>query len=589
MIIELVGLPGSGKSTFARSLCENGGYTRIKILNKRELFFYNFIFLLWHPVIFFQFLHLVVKYRGPRYLWRFKFITIFLDYNAKYIKAKQIDKAILDQGHTQVFFSLFEDLPPHDEIDRILSFLPKSDQYIVFDTDLKVREGRLGKRSYNLRSFMSDTERAHWKTTIESIFSSACSSLEELHIPTHIVNDNYEAIINLFVSKKSLYYVHSSRIPTEKAYGNQISVMCQSFAEIGYRVEVWSPSRLNPVTESLFEYYDIPQIFSHRILKCSEFEYVRKFLKKIAFYLEQLSFLYSLSKTSLPKDAIVYVRRPEVAWVLIRKGNRVVFECHEWSDTYVWLRLWLLKGVARIVTTNNFIKAQFVDCGVDSNLFVIAPNGVSYNTFAIDDSKEVAVEKLKRNNIQFPDIPDTSILLYTGNFKTMGQEKGISDIMHSLQHITDEKVHFVAVGGTQEHIDEYLKMAEKLGVTDRVSFFGRVSKNNLALFQRAADIMMMPFPKMAHYEYFMSPLKIFEYMAGGRPILTTNLPSILEILNEQSAFFCEPDNPKNIAKKVISVLQNKEESVRRAMYAREDVVQYTWSNRASSVLADINV
>jgi glycosyltransferase involved in cell wall biosynthesis len=169
----------------------------------------------------------------------------------------------------------------------------------------------------------------------------------------------------------------------------------------------------------------------------------------------------------------------------------------------------------------------------------------------------------------------------------MGFEKGIKDILKALKKLSDENILFLAVGGNEKEVDFYKLMAQNLGVESQVLFFGRQEQAKLALFQKAADILLMPFPKIAHYEYFMTPLKMFEYMAAERPIIASNLPSIKEILNEQNCFFCEPEDSEGLAKKIKQVFEDPVLVEKISCQAFQDVSQYAWNRRASKILAFI--
>ena len=101
---------------------------------------------------------------------------------------------------------------------------------------------------------------------------------------------------------------------------------------------------------------------------------------------------------------------------------------------------------------------------------------------------------------------------------------------------------------------------------------------------KAFNVCAMPFPRNEHYAYHMSPLKLFEYMASKRPIVASDLPSIREILNEESAILVEPGNPKALAEGIKKVLQDEELAKKLAENAHRDVQQYSWEKRAEKIL-----
>ena len=96
---------------------------------------------------------------------------------------------------------------------------------------------------------------------------------------------------------------------------------------------------------------------------------------------------------------------------------------------------------------------------------------------------------------------------------------------------------------------------------------------------------MAPFPVSEHYAYFMSPLKLFEYMAAGVPIVATDLPSIREILHhKENAWLIEPGNPQALAEGIQYLLEDPVFAEHLARGAKRDVQQYTWERRAAAIL-----
>ena len=94
----------------------------------------------------------------------------------------------------------------------------------------------------------------------------------------------------------------------------------------------------------------------------------------------------------------------------------------------------------------------------------------------------------------------------------------------------------------------------------------------------------MPFPYNQHYAYYMSPLKMFEYMAAKRPIIASDLPSVCEVLNKENAILVKPDNPESLAQGIKKILEDKELANKMSYQAFSDVENYTWHKRVENIL-----
>jgi len=380
-------------------------------------------------------------------------------------------------------------------------------------------------------------------------------------------------------------YIANTRIPTEKAHGYQICKMCQAFSRIGFEVKLWTPRRKNKIEKNLYDFYDIKRDFIFEEIKSPDFiQYVR-YLGRFAFYLQTLVFVVKLLCINIEKNEIIYTRNPEIVWLFNLRGFKTVYECHDWFGRSKKISLFLLKNANLIITTNSFIKSEFMKNGFEDSRLLIAPNGVELTNFDINMSKEEAISAL---NLPV-ELNNKIILLYTGSFKTMGVDKGINEILKAIKLLKNKNIFFFAVGGNNKDIVYYKRLAESLAVKERVFLLSRQNQKILAIYQKAADIFLMPYPRKAHYEYFMTPLKMFEYMAGKKPIIASDLPSIREILDDTNAVLVEPGNSAAFIEAIKSLLHNKELSAKISNKAFDDVQKYTWAQRAERIITFLKI
>lgn len=149
MIIELLGLPGSGKSTIARSLESSGKAERICIMSRTELVWRSLFYVLRHPLSSLAQLYYLVRYAGSARLFYTKFMNLFLQHAAKYQKARgRLGTVVIDQGHLQNLLSLFERPMPEATLARCARFLSRPDELWICTTGEEERHRRLASRGY---------------------------------------------------------------------------------------------------------------------------------------------------------------------------------------------------------------------------------------------------------------------------------------------------------------------------------------------------------------------------------------------------------------------------------------------------------
>jgi glycosyltransferase involved in cell wall biosynthesis len=126
---------------------------------------------------------------------------------------------------------------------------------------------------------------------------------------------------------------------------------------------------------------------------------------------------------------------------------------------------------------------------------------------------------------------------------------------------------------------------------------GFVKHESIPLYQAAADVLLMPYSRSISASSgqdiaeVINPMKMFEYMASARAIVTADLASIREILNERNALFCEAGNWELVIGDWRSAIESllRDESRRRELgsQARKDVEKFTWMKREERVMGTI--
>jgi glycosyltransferase involved in cell wall biosynthesis len=259
--------------------------------------------------------------------------------------------------------------------------------------------------------------------------------------------------------------------------------------------------------------------------------------------------------------------------------SNFVLEIHLLPKKTKSFHLYIWKKARRLVVLTPFIKDRLVQIGISAEKIIVSPDGVNLSLFDIPLSKEEAREKLN--------LPKNKKLVgYVGMFRTLGMEKGVDVLIKAFAGLKEKNSLLVLVGGYKDDIDFYKNMSEKLGISDRVVFVGKIVHNLVPVYLKAFDCLVAPFPKNEHYSFFMSPMKIFEYMASGRPIVSTKLPSLVEILRG-SVLLVEPDSAEELKNGIGRVLEDEKFSEGLVTNAYNNVLNYTWQKRAKNILGKI--
>jgi glycosyltransferase involved in cell wall biosynthesis len=159
--------------------------------------------------------------------------------------------------------------------------------------------------------------------------------------------------------------------------------------------------------------------------------------------------------------------------------------------------------------------------------------------------------------------------------------KGVDVLIDALARLPD--VNGLIVGGHDREPDlaRVKQVADRLGIAARVRFTGLVEPSHVAGLLQRADVLALPNPASAISTRSTSPLKLFEYMAAGRPIVASDLPAIREILqNERTALLVPPGDPEALAGAVRRLHSDPPLAARLANAASTAVTDFTWDRRA---------
>jgi glycosyltransferase involved in cell wall biosynthesis len=146
------------------------------------------------------------------------------------------------------------------------------------------------------------------------------------------------------------------------------------------------------------------------------------------------------------------------------------------------------------------------------------------------------------------------------------------------------------VGGREDDVRLRRKQAEGL---DNVQFVGFLPNAELPQYQAACEVFLMPHEQIvsgssgADIAEFTNPLKMFEFLACGRPILASDLPILREVLDEKNAILLPIADLNAWAEALASLSQDPTRIAKFAEAGRKTAAKYSWLNRAECVLRGI--
>jgi len=167
--------------------------------------------------------------------------------------------------------------------------------------------------------------------------------------------------------------------------------------------------------------------------------------------------------------------------------------------------------------------------------------------------------------------------IFLVNTSRLVHQKAFDDIIRALTKLP-QHIKLLAVGSGSDEAD-LKKLAEDLGVADRVIFTGQVDRGVVTLYRRSSDIFVAPSRSEGLGNAFISAL------ASRLPLVATQVGGMADYVfdekhnpdREPTAWVVDPDAPDQIAESVNEIITNPEKAKRISAYARKMVEEkYDW-------------
>ncbi len=360
----------------------------------------------------------------------------------------------------------------------------------------------------------------------------------------------------------------SSIIPSEKANSVQVMRMSEAFAELGHSVILFG--RKAP---KIYDYKEIKEIYGIN----TDFD-IR--LVKIDTNLplfSGLKYAYSVYRQLLEitHTPDLFYGRNLYALLACRYFNKpIIYESHA------------APSLGRKILENTlFASANFVALVVISE----ALRAYYINNFVFfkkhPEKILVCYDGAKINNTEFKTFSRDSLV--AGYAGSLYPGKGGDFIVELARAVPDVK--FMIAGGTIQQIS-----ALRLHCLANLSFMGYLKPDKVDEFLSECDVLLAPYSEKVYSEEksgrdigcWMSPLKLFEYMASKRPMIVSELPVFKNLLiNNENALLVKPNDVYEWQKALYELKENGKQRYKLAYNAFKLVESnYTWRKRATKII-----
>ncbi|MCI0567314.1 MAG: glycosyltransferase family 4 protein [Acidobacteria bacterium] len=286
-----------------------------------------------------------------------------------------------------------------------------------------------------------------------------------------------------------------------------------------------------------------------------------------------------LTRHSLHQFSSIWAARRCRVPVVYEVNAPAPFEYRHYQSQYrlipklaEWLERHMLSKTDGIFVVSKVLKRYFVDRGVSADHIRVIPNGADVERFSSAAADPSVREKLGEASL---------IVGFVGSFARF---HGIDQLEQAMGFLCaqrpDARFLLVGSGEMSEKVQDY---CSRRGLTSRVYFTGHVLSERVPALMAAADILLAPYEPQDFF--YLSPIKIFEYMAAGKAVLAARVGQIAELIQDGvDGILYDPSDSSSLQQALRTLAENSELRKCLGGNAQRTVgSRYTWRANAASV------
>ncbi len=367
--------------------------------------------------------------------------------------------------------------------------------------------------------------------------------------------------------------ISASKVPSTTANSIQVMKACQAISQLGHEVHLFVPKHKHQL-----QVVDLPSFYGLNT------QFTIEWLTSPPGF-HRYDFAFNAVRKARRMDAdLTYVWFLQAGVFSLLARLPVIIELHGPPEgrfgPSIFRLFQKLPGKKRILPITQALAGllhENFNLGVDyRGLIQISPNGVD-----LDRYKDLPEPPAARSMLG---LPASLTVGYTGHLYPGRGMTLLTELASCYP-----RINFLWVGGNDQEINQWRKhlTANHIG---NITLTGFIKNDQLPLYQAASDILLMPYERVitgssgGNSSDYASPMKMFEYMASRRAIISSDLPVIREVLNPSNATLCPAEDIEAWCQALGDLILDETRRQSLADQAWLDIQKYTWLERAHKAL-----
>lgn len=238
------------------------------------------------------------------------------------------------------------------------------------------------------------------------------------------------------------------------------------------------------------------------------------------------------------------------------------------------IRVRLFNESSHMIAVSNAVARHIISISPTSNVSVL-PNAVNRERYETLPEPGEYRERYGINETSFT-------VGYLGSFKPWHGLPNLIDAVAELKE-AELNVRLMIIGEGQRLRPELEARCQRHNLDNTAIFTGEISFRDAPAALSACDALVAPYPRIEGF--YFSPLKLFEYMASGSPVVASAIGQINDILeHERTALLVPPGDVTRLARALRRLHDDREMATQIGKAARKlALTKHTWASRASEI------
>ncbi len=232
-----------------------------------------------------------------------------------------------------------------------------------------------------------------------------------------------------------------------------------------------------------------------------------------------------------------------------------------------------------VITISDVLKRSIIKQGVPEDKILVLEDAVELSKF----NKIKMKKEFLRKHLNLP--LNKKLIIYVGN---LGPGRGIETIINASKYLDKIDFVFYILGGERYWIKKWKNYIKKREIDANISFLGLIENRSIPYFLKAADVLLATYTKDLSTLKWMSPIKLFEYMASKIPIIASDVQRIKEICSNNECLFFKAGDSGDLSEKIKDLINDRDLQEKLIQIAFKKAEKHTYIIRSQKILELFN-